>query len=153
MQVIASALLFFMLGSTAVSAQTNAVKPDFSSVADSAAWAVTHADAKSMAMDGKRAIRLIAEGDSANGIVGLALPRTLALSTGVIEIDLKGKNVKQRSFVGVAFNVVDAKTFEAVYFRPFNFQADEPARRPCSAICRMASTYLGISQDEFAGPI
>lgn len=129
MKAIVLTLLFSILGSTAVSAQTNAVKPDFSSVVDSGAWAITHADATSMELDGKRAIRLIAEGDSANGIVGLALPRTLTFSTGIIEIDLKGKNVKQRSFVGVAFNIVDEKTFEAVYFRPFNFKADEPARR------------------------
>ena len=129
MKAIVLALIFAILGPVAVSAQTNAVKPDFSTVADSRAWSITHADARSMEMDGKRAIRLIAEGDSANGIVGLALPRALTFSTGMIELDLKGKNVKQRSFVGVAFNVVDEKTFEAVYFRPFNFKTDEPGRR------------------------
>ena len=81
-----------------------------------------------MELDGKRAVRLTAEGDSANGIVGLALPVGSSFSTGTIEIDLKGKNVRQRSFLGVAFNVANERTFEAIYFRPFNFRAEEPMR-------------------------
>lgn len=129
MKFIALALLYACLGIIAGHAQTVPATPELASVADSRSWAVTHADATSMDADGKRVVRLIAEGDSANGIVGLALPRTVAFSTGSIEIDLKGKNVRQRSFLGVAFNVVDEKTFEAIYFRPFNFRAEEPMRR------------------------
>jgi len=129
MKFIALALLYACLGVTVVRAQTVPATPELATVADSRSWAVTHADAASMAMDGKRVVRLIAEGDSANGIVGLALPRNVVFSTGSIEIDLKGKNVRQRSFLGVAFNVVDEKTFEAIYFRPFNFRAEEPMRR------------------------
>jgi hypothetical protein len=103
--------------------------PNLSTVADSKAWRLTHAQAQSVDVDGKRAVHLIAEGDSANGIVGLALPNGMAFASGTIEVDLKGKNVRQNSFLGVAFNVVDEKTFEAVYFRPFNFKADDPFRR------------------------
>jgi len=44
--------------------------------------------------------------------------------TGVIEFDVKGKSVPRASgFVGVAFRVVDQKTYDVVYFRPFNFRA------------------------------
>src|SRR5208282_4215550 len=32
------------------------------------------------------------------------------------------------SFLGVVFNVADERTFEGVYFRPFNFNADGPFR-------------------------
>jgi hypothetical protein len=42
-------------------------------------------------LDGKRAVSLTAEGDSANGIVGLALPVDSSFTTGTIEIDLKGR--------------------------------------------------------------
>ena len=100
--------------------------PNLSSVADSKAWTVTHATAATLDLDGRQAVRLIAEGDSANGIVGLARPTNLTFQNGTIEIDLKGKNVRQRSFLGVAFNVVDERTFEAIYFRPFNFRAEAP---------------------------
>ena len=43
---------------------------------------------------------------------------------GTIEFDAKGKSEPpQGSFVGVAFRVVDDETYDAVYFRPFNFRA------------------------------
>lgn len=102
--------------------------PNLGTIADGKAWRVIHAEAQPLAVDGRPAVRLVAEGDSANGIVGLALPNGLTFSTGTLEIDLKGRNVRGRSFLGVAFNVVDEKTFEAVYFRPFNFLADESIR-------------------------
>ncbi len=46
-----------------------------------------------------------------------------------IELELRGKDVQQASFLGVAFHGVDDKTFDNVYFRPFNFKAAEAARR------------------------
>lgn len=116
------------LGLSHAHAQEKPDTPNLATVADGKAWKVTHATAESMELDGKRAVKLMAEGDSANGIVGLALPAGLSFTTGTIDIDLKGKNLRGRSFLGVAFNVVDEKTFEAVYFRPFNFKADEPFR-------------------------
>src|SRR5258708_5000749 len=48
---------------------------------------------------------------------------------GVIELDMLGRSQPvQGSFLGVAFRVVDAQTHDAVYFRPFNFRATDPAR-------------------------
>jgi hypothetical protein len=47
---------------------------------------------------------------------------------GIIELELRGANRPGQSFVGVAFRGADDRTYEAVYFRPFNFQAAEPAR-------------------------
>jgi len=102
--------------------------PNLAMVADARAWKVSNATAESVNVDGRLAVRLTATGDSANGIVGLALPLGMEFDTGLIELDLKGKNVKQRSFLGVAFNVTDGRTFEGVYFRPFNFRAEGPAR-------------------------
>lgn len=49
---------------------------------------------------------------------------------GIIEFDAKGKSAPpQSSFVGVAFRIVDAKTHDAVYFRPFNFRAADPEKK------------------------
>ncbi len=48
---------------------------------------------------------------------------------GVIELDVRGRDVFQRSFVGVAFHGVDDRVYEAVYFRPFNFRTDDATRR------------------------
>jgi hypothetical protein len=55
-------------------------------------------------------------------------PETI-VGDATIDLDLRGKDAPQQSFVGVAFHGVDEKTFDAVYFRPFNFKADDPARR------------------------
>jgi hypothetical protein len=60
---------------------------------------------------------------------GLALVEGMEFAEGTIEIDLKGKGKQEASFLGVAFSVADGKTFEAVYFRPFNFMRDDEAFR------------------------
>ncbi len=64
-----------------------------------------------------------AEGD------GVAYLDGTEFANGTIEVDIRGKDVQQRSFVGVAFHGVDGATYDAVYFRPFNFRAADPARR------------------------
>ncbi len=51
------------------------------------------------------------------------------LAQGTIEVDVRGRDVVGRSFVGVAFHRQDDNTYDAVYLRPFNFRADDPARR------------------------
>src|SRR5689334_1443910 len=50
------------------------------------------------------------------------------LGDGTIEADVRGEDVMQQSFVGIAFHRKDDKTYEAVYLRPFNFRAKEPDR-------------------------
>lgn len=47
---------------------------------------------------------------------------------GTIEIDIRGRDVLQRSFVGIAFHGKDDNTYEAVYLRPFNFRSTDPVR-------------------------
>jgi hypothetical protein len=60
---------------------------------------------------------------------GVAYLDETEFANGSISLDIRGKNVQQQSFVGVAFHGVDATTYDAVYFRPFNFEAEDPARR------------------------
>jgi hypothetical protein len=47
---------------------------------------------------------------------------------GTIEVDIRGRDVMQRSFVGIAFHGKDDTTYEAVYLRPFNFRSEDPVR-------------------------
>jgi hypothetical protein len=47
---------------------------------------------------------------------------------GTIELDVRGKDAFQQSFLGVAFHGKDDNTYEAVYLRPFNFRAEDPTR-------------------------
>ena len=57
---------------------------------------------------------------------------------GTIEVDIRGRDEFQRSFVGIAFHRKDDDTYECVYLRPFNFRAEDPVRRQ-HAVQYMAS--------------
>ena len=62
-------------------------------------------------------------------MTGITWLKDVKFSTGTIEIDLRGKDVMQRSFIGVAFHGVDTTTHDVVYFRPFNFRSSDPIRK------------------------
>jgi len=100
--------------------------PDLARVNDVKSWRVIDADAS---VDGP-VVRLKPHGDPAVGShIGLALVQQLKFSEGTLEIDLRGGGKQEASFLGLAFGVADAKTFEAVYFRPFRFTDDDPEAR------------------------
>lgn len=48
---------------------------------------------------------------------------------GSITVEMRGKNVPQQSFIGLAFGGQNDSTFEAVYCRPFNFLSSDSVRR------------------------
>ena len=60
---------------------------------------------------------------------GLAWLPGKEFSTGTITIEVRGLDQPQRSFVGFAFHGRDNETFDAVYVRPFNFNAADPVRK------------------------
>jgi hypothetical protein len=66
----------------------------------------------------RRGLRL----DARSGDGGAWWP-DVQFGDGVIELDMRGKDAPQQSFVGVAFHGDDQQGFDAVYFRPFNFAA------------------------------
>jgi glyoxylase-like metal-dependent hydrolase (beta-lactamase superfamily II) len=74
--------------------------------------------------DGRTVARLDARGGD-----GGVLLEGIQVGEGIIEVDLKGKDVAQQSFLEVAFHVVDWTALDAVYFRPFNFRGADPERR------------------------
>jgi hypothetical protein len=47
---------------------------------------------------------------------------------GEIEIEMRGKDLFQRSFIGIAFHGLTDSIYEAVYCRPFNFFATDSVR-------------------------
>jgi hypothetical protein len=48
---------------------------------------------------------------------------------GIIAVDVKGRDLQQQSFIGIAFHRKDDKTYESVYLRPFNFRTADATRR------------------------
>jgi hypothetical protein len=53
----------------------------------------------------------------------------VTFSQGTIDVDIRGRDVMQRSFLGIAFHAVDTGRYDLVYFRPFNFQSKDSIRR------------------------
>lgn len=60
---------------------------------------------------------------------GLGILDDIEFTKGTIEVELLGENNPGKSFIGIAFNIQDDKTYEVIYFRPFNFVAEEQIRK------------------------
>ncbi len=104
-------------------AQKGATTPDLSQVPQGKGWALFNRTASQLTDGEKKGVRLSeTPGDGAAWLEGIEFAK------GSIEFDVRGKDVFQRSFVGIAFHALDDKTYDAVYFRPFNFRNQEPER-------------------------
>ncbi len=66
--------------------------------------------------------------DTAKGD-GIAWLRDAQLAEGRISVEVRGLDKPGASFVGVAFHGKDDREYDAVYLRPFNFNAADPVRR------------------------
>lgn len=93
-------------------AQTKELIPDLSRARDTTYWSPFNRNAT------YRDEALYLDSKPGEGILWL---KDLAFFNGIIELDIKGKNETGKSFVGVAFHGLDNSTYEAIYFRPFNF--------------------------------
>jgi len=60
---------------------------------------------------------------------GLVWIPGVEFENGTIEVDIRGRDVFQRSFPGIAFHVANDSSYDAVYLRPFNYRAEDPVRR------------------------
>lgn len=105
-------------------AQENAIKPDLSKIGNTELWSVHNREVDIKKEDNRLCVHLDAKPE--DGVVWL---KDINFVNGTIEADIKGKNLPGQSFVGIAFKGVDANTYDAVYFRPFNFKSDDPVRK------------------------
>ena len=106
------------------------VAPDLTRVTDAKAWRVINGEVQLSNEGGRPTLRLSPLGGNRQGSnVAMALVRGVPFAQGRIDVDLRGNAADQPSFLGVAFGVTDGATHEAIYFRPFNFLADDPVKR------------------------
>lgn len=118
----ATLLLFMACVSHNAFGQKSPIKPDLS---NSSRFQVVNRTIGISADDqGKNIIHL----DSSSN-AGVAWINNLTFGKGIIEFDVKGKNILQQSFVGIAFHGLNDSTYDAIYFRPFNFQSTDSIRR------------------------
>lgn len=74
--------------------------------------------------EGGKSVKLSEDKDD-----GLAWIKNVVFSNGTIDVDLKGRDVLQKSFIGIAFHGVSDSLYDAIYFRPFNFHAKDSIRK------------------------
>jgi hypothetical protein len=87
---------------------------------------------ESLEYKGKRAIKLVENGDVGNG-EAYAIVNGATFHNGEIEVELAGQPAggaaaAARGFIGIAFRMKDG-AFEYIYLRPTNGRADDQVRR------------------------
>jgi len=112
-------MVAILISTAQLSAQT--ITPD---VQATDTWQLINRTATKITEEGKKGIRL-SEGPNE----GVMILKEYEFANGTIEMDIKGKNVVQQSFVGLVFHGIDSSTYDAIYFRPFNFINPDTSRR------------------------
>jgi hypothetical protein len=110
--------------SLSLSAQSGPVKYDLFNLFENNKLEIFNRKVATFSENDKKGIRF-----SKNENDGIAWLKDVGFSNGTIELDIRGKDEFQQSFVGIAFHGVDNTTLDAIYFRPFNFQSTDPIRK------------------------
>jgi len=118
------ALLAICLGPGGGLGAQEVLRPDLAGIATGDGWTLVNRGATVETEGGQTVVTFDAR--SGDGVAWLD---GVEFQNGTIEVMIRGKNNPGRSFVGVAFRGVDADTYDAVYFRPFNFMADNDLSR------------------------
>lgn len=112
--------VLFVLCSAPAFATEPVITPDLAKITQSSEWSMHNRSATFVKDQQQSSVSFDARSD-----MGVAWLKNVDLTDGVIEVDVKGSDTKDKSFVGIAFRGQDEKTYERVFFRPFNFQATD----------------------------
>ena len=116
--------LLVWLNACVVCVAVRAAEPALDRIADSTVWRVINRASSVVEGGGRKAAKLDARPND-----GIAWLVGSDFSEGTLEVDLHGANKPQQSFVGLAFRGANETTYDAIYFRPFNFKNAEVERR------------------------
>jgi hypothetical protein len=133
-------LLSILFLDFSISAQQKEFIPDLKEVTDSTVWSIFN---RKVVYNGAAYL------DERNGD-GMLWLRNFDFTNGRIEIDLKGKNEPGKSFIGVCFHGLNDSTFDAIYFRPFNFKNTERSNHSVQYISQPKFTWFKL-RDENPG--
>ena len=118
--------------------------PDLNGITTGQGWELVNRGATVTVEEGRPVVTFDARASD-----GAAWLDDVDFHNGTIEVRIRGKNVQGRSFVGIAFRGVDDETYDAVYFRPFNFLADNALSRShhVQYISHPAHTWFTLRRD------
>src|SRR5262245_20437848 len=115
-----------LVAGSPATAQEKAVTPDLKALANGKGGTIPAGATLKWVEDAKGKPALKVQSEKDDTVVRLD---RIEFTNGVIEFDALGQSgPPQSNFLGVAFRVVDDETHDAVYFRPFNFRAEDAAR-------------------------
>lgn len=152
-------LLMIAVSSLGVSSDARAqevIRPDLAGIATGEGWTLVNR-AATAETEGARTI-VIFDGRPGDGAAWLD---GVEFANGTVEVEIRGKNNPGASFVGVAFRGVNDETYDAVYFRPFNFVADNELSRshmvqyishPDYTWSRLRQEHTGVYENAIADP-
>jgi hypothetical protein len=122
--ILLSTLYFVLLFLSSLNAQS-IFSPALNSALKGLSWKGKFSSAELVKKDSSEALMITkTDGDH---IIWLD---NFTFTNGTIEFDAMGKSAPpQSSFVGIAFRVVDQNTYDAIYFRPFNFRSPNPVNK------------------------
>lgn len=143
-------ILFTLFGNLAL-AQKNVPAPGLINIQQSDNWSLRNREA----LYNKGEVHLsAAPGD------GMLWLNNLKFTNGTISFDVKGKDEAGRSFVGIAFHGMDDNTYDAVYFRPFNFRNPERKQHAVQYISgpkfswdKLRSEHPGVYENAIDPPL
>jgi len=118
-------------------AQKKEIIPDLTSYQDTSVWV-----AFNRVISYDDGLQL----DSKSG-EGLLWLKDFEFGNGRIELDVKGKDEQGKSFVGLAFHGLNDSTYEAIYFRPFNFKNPERNGHSVQYISHPEYTWNKLRQE------
>lgn len=118
-------------------AQENEIIPDLIKVNDSNLWVLHN---REIIIDNE--VHLV--GKPGDGLLWIKEP---IFTNGRIDLDIKGKNEQGKSFVGLAFHGLNDSTYEAIYFRPFNFKNPERNGHSVQYISHPEYTWYKLRQE------
>lgn len=103
--------------------QTKAIELDLGLLADGKGLNASNRTISRLGDGVRKGVRLSeAQGEGPAYLPGVEF------ANGTVELDMKGKDVQGASFIGVALHGIDGTTYDAIYFRPFNFKTEDQAR-------------------------
>jgi len=122
--MVLGTVLALLLMVTLCPAQNRVLTPDLTAIENGDGWTIFNRTEIARVQD-EESDGVYLNAQPGDGFVRL---EGFEFINGIIEADIKGRNVQGQSFVGIAFRGVDETTYDAVYFRPFNFLAEDPVR-------------------------
>lgn len=129
------------------------IQPELPELSDGNEWVVYNREIASIMKELGKIESILVNSKEGDGMV---VYQNLEFENGTIEADIKGKDVLQRSFVGIAFHIQDENSFNAIYFRPFNFKKPERTGHSVQYISHPEFTWFKLRADfpeQFENPV